>query len=244
MKESITGVNSIIEALTGERQINKIIVQKGRRNGRIEAMLNLARAKRVQVQFVERSRMDQMFKGEHHQGVAAMVGEYEYVSLEDILERAARRGEPPFVVILDGIEDPQNLGSIIRTAECAGAHGVIIPRHHAAEVTSVVVRASAGAVEHMAIARETNLVNTIKFLQEKGMWIIGADMQGENEFYATELPLPAAVVIGGEGRGMRRLVRENCDVLVRIPMRGKISSLNASVAAALLIYEVVRRREG
>ena len=179
----------------------------------------------------------------NHQGVVAVVDSYEYSSPDEILEKAALNGEVPFVLILDGIEDPQNLGSIIRTAKCAGVHGIIIPQHNSVEITPAVVRASAGAVEHMLVARVTNLVNCIKDFKKQGLWVVGADMDG-TILWQSNLPAPTVLVVGGEGTGMRKLVRQHCDMLVSIPMVGAIGSLNASVAAGVVIYEVIRQRRG
>lgn len=243
MKEKIAGVNSIMEALKAGRKIHKIFIQEGREGKRIEELKKLAASKGVFIQYVEKQRLDKMYTQTNHQGIVAQVESYEYSDLHEVLELAAMKGEEPFILILDGIEDPQNLGSIIRTAECAGVHGVVIPRHNAAEVTETVAKASAGAIEYMKIVQETNIVNTINDLKKQGLWVVGADMSGGSDYYATQIPSPTALVIGGEGRGIRRLVKENCDLIVKIPMYGKIASLNASVAAALLIYEVVRQRE-
>jgi 23S rRNA (guanosine2251-2'-O)-methyltransferase len=173
----------------------------------------------------------------------AQVDSFAYSSVDEILEKAALSGQEPFVLVLDGIEDPQNMGSIIRTAECAGVHGIIVPRHNSSEVTPAVVRASAGAVEHMLVAMETNLVNAIRVLKKNGLWVVGADMDGEQDYFHCSIPTPTALVVGGEGQGIRRLVKENCDMVVRIPMTGSIRSLNASVAAGLIIYEVLRQRQ-
>ena len=241
MQEKIAGVNSIMEAMRGKRRVHKIFIQEGRGGKKIEELLNLARKKGIYSQYVDKQRLDGMYTVANHQGVVALVDSYEYSSPEYILEQAALKGEPPFVLILDGIEDPQNLGSIIRTAECAGVHGVIIPQHNSVDITTAVVRASAGAVEHMLVARVTNLVNCIQDLKKRGLWVVGADMEG-SEFYLSNIPAPTALVIGGEGTGIRKLVRQNCDILVSIPMSGKVSSLNASVAAGLIIYEVIRQR--
>lgn len=242
MIEKLAGVNSIMEALKGRRRVHKIFIQEGRQGKKIEELLGLARRKGVFIQEIEKERLNQMYRTGNHHGIIAQVDSYEYSSIEEVLESAALKGESPLLVILDGLEDPQNLGSIIRTAECAGAHGIIIPRHNSVEITEGVARASAGAVEHMHIIRETNLVNTMKYLKQQGFWIIGADMSATNDYFNTTIPSPAALVIGGEGKGMRRLVKENCDILVKIPMAGSINSLNASVSAALLIYEVIRQR--
>ncbi len=241
MPEKLAGVNSIMEALRGKRRIHKIFIQEGRGGKRIEELLQSAHNKGIYYQYVDKKRLDGMYAVANHQGVVALVDNYDYASIEEILAKAAQQKQEPFLLLLDGIEDPRNLGSIIRTAECAGVHGVIIPQHNSSEITDAVVRASAGAVEHMLIARETNLVNCIKSLKEKGLWIIGAHMEG-TDYYSCQMPSPTAVVIGGEGKGIRKLVRQNCDMLVKVPMMGMVSSLNASIAAGLVIYEVVRQR--
>jgi len=243
MQEKLAGVNSIMEALRGKRKVHKIYIQEGRGGKRIDELLRVAQKKGIYWQYVDKQRLDGMYTTSNHQGVIAQVDCFEYSSIDEILEQAALQGKEPFILILDGIEDPQNLGSIIRTAECAGIHGIIIPQHSSAEVTAAVARASVGAIEHIPIARETNLVNCIKSLKEKGLWVIGADMDG-SEYFSCQIPSPTALVIGGEGTGIRKLVRQNCDMLVSIPMMGLISSLNASVAAGLIIYEVVRQRRG
>jgi len=241
MVEKISGINNIMEALKGKRKVRKIYIQEGRQGKRINDLIKLAEGKGVFIQYVEKNRLDKMYTYTNHQGIVAQVDAYEYADLQDIMVRANEKGDSPFILILDGIEDPQNLGSILRSAESAGVHGVIIPRHNSAEITPAVVRASAGAVEHILITRETNLVNCIKKLKNAGLWIIGADMQGEN-YFTVNIPVPTVLVIGGEGRGLRRLVKENCDLLVKVPMSGQINSLNAGVAAALVMYEVVRQR--
>ncbi len=242
MQEKLAGVNSIMEAMRGKRKIHKIYIQEGRLGKRIEELLQTAKKKGIYWQQVDKQRLDQMYTTANHQGVVAIVDSYEYSSVDEILEKAALIGQEPFILILDGMEDPQNLGSIIRTAECAGVHGIVIPQHNSSEVTTAVVRASAGAVEHMLVARETNLVNCIKYLKEKGLWVVGADIEGSSDYFNCKLPSPTAIVIGGEGQGIRRLVRQNCDILVKIPMMGLVSSLNASVAASIIVYEVVRQR--
>jgi 23S rRNA (guanosine2251-2'-O)-methyltransferase len=242
MQDKLAGVNSIMEALRGKRKIHKIFVQEGRGGKKIEDLLSLAKKKGIFWQYIEKQRLDGMYTAANHQGIVALVDSYQYADIDEILEKAALSGQEPFIIILDGIEDPQNLGSIIRTAECAGIHGIIIPQHNSVEVTAAVARASAGAVEHMLIARETNLVNCLKKLKQIGFWVIGADMEGECDYFSCNIPSPVVIVIGGEGTGMRKLVRQNCDLLVKIPMRGQISSLNASVAAGLIIYEVIRQQ--
>lgn len=244
MRELLAGVNSIMEALKGRRRVEKIYLQQGREGKRVEELLRLAQKRGVYVQYVEKSKLDQMYSLSNHQGVVARVESYEYTEIGEVLEIAALKGQSPFLLILDGIEDPQNMGAIIRTAECAGVHGIVIPRHQSVEITAAVAKASAGAVEHMPIIQETNLVNVIKELKEKGFWVIGADMDGSQDYFSVTIPSPTVLVIGGEGQGMRRLVKNNCDILVNIPMQGKINSLNAAVASALLIYEVIRQRNG
>lgn len=243
MQEKLAGVNSIREALIGRRKVHKIFVQEGKASKKVEELVRLAQKKAVYVQYVEKQRLDEMYTVSNHQGIIALVDSFRYAEVEEILEKAAMSDREAFLLILDGIEDPQNMGSIIRTAECAGVQGIIIPQHSSTEITAAVARASAGAVEHILIARETNLVNCIKSLKEKGLWVIGADMAGEINYYSCNMPSPTVLVIGGEGRGIRRLVKENCDLLVKIPMLGSIPSLNASVAAALVMYEVLRQRE-
>ncbi|CFX04080.1 Alpha/beta knot methyltransferases [Syntrophomonas zehnderi OL-4] len=243
MKEKLAGVNSIMEALRGGRRVHKIYIQEGRGGKRIGELLSLAAKRGVFCQYVEKNQLDRMYTQGNHQGVVAQVDVYEYSTLEEILEYAAMRGEAALVLLLDGIEDPQNLGSIIRSAECAGVHGIVIPRHNASAITPAVARASAGAVEHMRIAMETNLVTSIKRLKDYGLWIVAADMEDSQDYFRAAIPSPTAVVIGGEGKGIRRLVKEKCDLVVKIPMRGALNSLNASVAAALLIYEILRQRQ-
>ncbi|HHW60507.1 MAG TPA: 23S rRNA (guanosine(2251)-2'-O)-methyltransferase RlmB [Syntrophomonadaceae bacterium] len=242
MAEKIAGVNAIMEAIRGKRKVQKIFIQEGRGGKKVQDLLNLASKRGIYWQYVEKQRLDQLYTGGNHQGIVAQVEDYEYASVEEILESAALKGEEPFLLILDGIEDPQNLGSIIRTAECAGVHGIILPRHHSCEISGAVSRASAGALEHILIAQEHNLVNTIQDLKKRGFWVTAADMEGEELYHRASIPAPTVLVIGGESRGIRRLVKENCDLIVRIPMQGKLQSLNASVAAALMIYEVVRQR--
>jgi 23S rRNA (guanosine2251-2'-O)-methyltransferase len=242
MQEKLAGVNSIMEALRGKRKVHKIYIQEARGGKKVEELLQIAKKKGIYWQYVDKQRLDQMYTTANHQGIVALVDSYEYSSIDEMLEKAALLGQEPFILILDGMEDPQNLGSIIRTAECAGVHGIVIPQHNSAEITTAVVRASAGAAEHMLVARETNIVNCIKNLQEKGLWVVGADMEGASDYFAGKIPSPTAIVIGGEGQGIRRLVKQNCDILVKIPMGGRVSSLNASVAAGLIIYEVIRQR--
>ncbi len=244
MTDKLAGINAIMEALKGRRKIHKIFVQNEKKNQRLEELLLIARKKGVFVQEVEKERLNQMYKLGNHQGIIATVDAYSYASMEEILEKAALSGQPPLILILDGIEDPQNLGAIIRTAECAGVHGLILPRHNSAEITDAVVRVAAGAVEHVLVARETNLVNVIKKLKDLGLWIVGSDMDARVDYFSTAFPSPTALVVGGEGKGARKLVLNNCDLVVKIPMYGQITSLNASVASSLLIYEALRQRAG
>lgn len=242
MQEKLVGINSIMEALRGHRKIHKIYVQEGRQGKRLTDLMNLAQGKGVFIQTVEKRRLDQMYTLGNHQGIIATVDQYSYATIDEILDRAAQRGETPLVLVLDGLEDARNLGAVIRTAECVGVHGIIIPKHNSVEINEYAVRASAGAVEHVLIARETNLVNTLKDLKTRGLWVIGADASASQLYYAQNIPQPAVVVVGGEGKGMRRLVREQCDLLLKIPMRGVMGSLNASVAAALVLYEILRQQ--
>ena len=242
MQDKLTGVNSIMEALRGRRKVHKIFIQEGRKGKKIEDLVHLAQKKGIFWQHVNKRQLDAMYPGANHQGIIALVDSFKYAEMDEVLEKAALSGREPFVLILDGIEDPQNLGSIIRTAECAGVHGIIIPQHNSADITGAVARASAGAVEYMLIVRETNLVNCIKNLKAKGFWVVGAAMDGDCDYFKCEIPRPTALVIGGEGTGIRKLVQQNCDLLVKIPMMGQISSLNASVAAGLIIYEVIRQQ--
>lgn len=237
----IEGRNPVIEAIKSGRTIEKLYVSKGDLEGSIKMIISLARERGIVVNEVERKRLDDMSTTKAHQGVIAVVGEYKYYDLEDILNLAREKGEDPFIIILDEIEDPHNLGSIIRSANIFGAHGVIIPKRRSALVTATVAKASAGAIEYTKIAKVTNLNQAIKELKENGVWVAALDMDGEI-CYNKDLRGPLAVVIGSEGRGVSRLVKENCDFVVSIPMFGEISSLNASVAAGVIMYEVRKQR--
>lgn len=241
-QDQIEGRNAVIELLESGRDINKIFVQTGEKHGSIHKILAMAKQKKILVSEIDKNKMNQMAQTENHQGVIAIVPPYAYVTVEDILEEARTRQEEPFIVILDGIEDVHNLGSIIRTAETAGVHGIIIPKRRAASVNSVVAKVSAGAIEYMKIARVNNLNETIKNLKEQGLWICGTDMNTKVEHDKQDYTGPIAIIIGSEGFGMSRLVKENCDFLVKIPMKGKITSLNASVSAGIVIYEAVKQR--
>ncbi len=239
----VVGRNPVLELMKTDKNIDKIYVLKGDLKGSIKKILGAAKDKGIIIQEIDKKRLDELSGGEVHQGVAALVTGFQYSNIDDIFNRAQERGESPFIVILDGIEDPHNLGAIIRTCECAGVHGVIIPKRRAARVTQTVYKASAGAVNHMLVSDVTNISDTIEILKEKGLWIYGADLKGENYYYHESLKGAICLVIGNEGKGMSRIVREKCDVLVKIPMFGNISSLNASTSAAILIYEVIRQKD-
>lgn len=239
----IEGKNPILEALKAEHAINRVYLEKDLKDPVLEKIYALARSKGIVVTYLDKSKLDQMAVTRNHQGVIADVAPYSYAEVDDILKRAGSLGQPPFIFILDGITDPNNLGSIIRTAECAGVHGIILPKRRAAALTPVVAKVAAGAAEHIPIARVTNLTRTIQELKERGLWIAGADVLGETNYHKYDYQSPMAVVIGSEGEGISRLVRENCDVLLKIPMYGKINSLNAAVAAALIAFRAAEKRE-
>ena len=237
----VSGRNAVKELLSGERDIDKIFVARGDREGSIVAIVGEAVAQKIPVVEVDRKRLDGMCGHNRHQGVVAMASEHAYVSVDDILAYAKERGEAPLLLIADEIEDPHNLGALIRSAECAGAHGLIIPKRRAVGLTSVVAKASAGAIEHLRVAKVTNLANTIDKLKEKGMWIYAADMDGE-QYDKTDFRGPVAFVLGSEGFGISRLVKEKCDFVVSIPLHGKVNSLNVSAAGAVLLFEAARQR--
>ncbi len=241
--DQVEGRNSVLELLESGRDINKIIVTKGEKHGSILKIIAKARERKILIAEIERGKLNQMAQTENNQGVIAIVPPFDYCEVEDILEDAKQKNEMPFILILDGIEDPHNLGSIIRTAETAGVHGIIIPKRRAASVNSTVSKVSAGAVEHMKIARVNNINETMRYLKDQGIWICGTDMDTEVTYTKQDYKMPLAIVIGSEGFGMSRLVKENCDFLVKIPMKGKITSLNASVSAGIIMYEVVRQRK-
>lgn len=241
-EDIIEGRNAVIEALRAGRTIDKIFIQKGDTDKTLGHIASKARDAGVVVVDADKRKLDGMSQTHAHQGVIALAALREYCSVADILAIAKERDEPPFVVVCDEISDPHNLGAVIRTAEAAGVHGIIIPKRRSAGLTSIVDKTSAGAAEHMAVARVPNLSAAIKELQEAGIWVYGTAAEGGSELWQTDLKGPIAVVIGSEGDGISRLLRENCDFLVSIPMLGKVSSLNASAAAAVLIYEVLRQR--
>lgn len=242
LQDQVEGRNSVLELLESGRDINKIYIQAGEKHGSIYKIIAMAKERKVLISEIDKNKMKQMAQTENYQGVIAIVPPFEYAEVEDILEEAKNKNEDPFIIILDGIEDVHNLGSIIRTAETAGAHGVIIPKRRAAAVNATVNKVSAGAVEHVKIARVNNLNETIRDLKEQGLWICGTDMDTNTYYDEQDLTGPIAIVIGSEGFGMSRLVKENCDFLVKIPMKGKITSLNASVSAGIVIYEAVKQR--
>ena len=238
----IEGRNAVIEALRTEASIDKIFIQKGEVDKTLGHIASKARAAGIVVVEADRRKLDGMSRTHAHQGVIALAAVREYVSVDDILADAAAKNESPLIVVCDELSDPHNLGAVIRTAECAGAHGVIIPKRRSAGLTAVVAKTSAGAVSHLPVARVANLPSLLKQLKKEGLWIFGAAADGPVSLYEADLKGPAAIVIGSEGSGMSRLVAETCDVLVRIPMKGKLNSLNASAAAAILLYEAVRQR--
>lgn len=242
----LIGRHTVVEALRAESPLEKIIILYGTHGAPIENIRRLARSRGVSCVEADKRKFRELIgevKFSAAQGVVALVGTKHYVEVDDLLKVGAERGEPAFLLVLDEIEDPQNLGALIRTAECAGVHGVIIPRHHAATVTAAVGKASAGASEYVPVAKVTNLASCLDELKERGLWIVGTDASAEKYYTEIDYAAPLAIVVGSEGKGMRKLVKEKCDFLVKIPLYGKVESLNASVAGALVVYEVVRRRK-
>lgn len=237
----IEGRNPIIEALKNNRPIEKIMVNKASKEGSIKKILAMAKENKVIIQEVDRHKLDEMSESHAHQGVIAITSDYRYYDLDEILEIPRQNGEDPFFIILDGITDPHNLGSIIRTADAVGAHAVIIPKRRSVQITPIVAKASAGAVEYLPVCKVINIVNTIKTLKENGLWIAAVDMDGQT-FYQQNLGGPLGLVVGSEGEGISRLVKQNCDFTVSMPMSGNVTSLNASVAGGILLYEVYRQR--
>ena len=238
--EVVAGRNPVVEVLSGERDVERIFIADGA-EGSVSKIVALAREQGIIVDFVPKEKIDAMAPGVKHQGVVAKVSEYKYAEMDDVFARAEASGEDPFIIILDEISDPHNLGAIIRTAECAGAHGIVIPKRRAASLTQTVALSAAGAIENMPVVQVTNLARTIEELQAKGVWVGAADMDGET-YYEANLTGPIAIVIGNEGKGVGRLVKEKCDFVLSIPMYGKINSLNASNAAAVLMYGIRRAR--
>ena len=240
-EDMVAGRNAVMEALKGSRSVNKLIIANGSTEGSIKEIIAVAKDKGVNIQYWDRSKLDSIARGIRHQGVLAQVAPVQYAELEDILQVAKDRNEPPFIVLLDELEDPHNLGAILRTADAAGVHGVLIPKHRSCPLSATVAKTSAGAVEHVPVARVGNLVQTIKKLKQEGLWVAAADMDGK-DYYDTDLIGPLLLIIGSEGQGVGRLVKEQCDFVVRIPMVGKINSLNASVAGSILMYEAMKQR--
>ena len=238
--EVVAGRNPVVEVLSGERDVERAFIADGS-EGSVSKIVALAREQGVIVDFVQKEKIDAMAPGVKHQGVVAKVSEYRYAEMDDVFAKAEASGEDPFIIILDEISDPHNLGAIIRTAECAGAHGVVIPKRRAASLTQTVALSAAGAIENMPVVQVTNLARTIEELQSKGVWVGAADMDGET-YYEANLTGPIAIVIGNEGKGVGRLVKEKCDFVLSIPMYGSINSLNASNAAAVLMYGIRRAR--
>lgn len=238
---TIEGRNAVIEAFRAGRPIDRLYIQDGCQDGPVMTIKREAKKQDTLVKYVAKERLDQMSQTGRHQGVIACAAAYEYAQVEDMLAAAEQKREPPFLILLDNIEDPHNLGAIIRTANLAGAHGVIIPKNRAVGLTAVVARTSAGALNYTPVAKVTNLVKTMEELKKKGLWFVCADMEGE-QMYRLNLTGPIGLVIGSEGEGVGRLVRESCDMVAAIPMKGEIDSLNASVAAGVLAYEIVRQR--
>ncbi len=241
-EEFIGGKHSVLEALKSKRSVNKIWIADNAQKQLTLPIVSEAKLAGVIIQYVDKRKLDQMVEGVSHQGVVAQVAPYDYVSVEYILAVASEKGESPFILILDEIEDPHNLGSILRTADCSGVHGVIIPKRRAVGLTATVSKTSAGAVEYVPVARVTNIVQTIEFLKKQGVWVGGTDASAAQDAYRSDLTIPLALVIGNENKGMGRLIKEKCDFLVKLPMLGHIQSLNASVAAGVLMYEAVRQR--
>ncbi|MGG0719840.1 23S rRNA (guanosine(2251)-2'-O)-methyltransferase RlmB [Robertmurraya massiliosenegalensis] len=240
-QDYIIGKNPVIEALKSDRDVNKVLIAEGSQKGQMQQVIGLAKERNVMVQFVPKKKIDGLVEG-NHQGVIAQVAAYQYAELDDLFSLAEQRNETPFFILLDEIEDPHNLGSVMRTADAVGAHGIIIPKRRAVGLTATVAKASTGAIEYIPVVRVTNMARTIDELKERGVWIAGTDAKGKEDFRQFDGTLPLGLVIGSEGKGMGRLIRDKCDFLIRLPMKGKVTSLNASVAAALLMYEVFRKR--
>ena len=241
-EDQIEGRNAVIELLESGKDVNKLYVTKGDRNGSINKIISMAKDRKIVIVEKDKRQMDQMAQSDNYQGVIAVVPPFEYCEIEDILSYAAEKKEKPFVLILDGIEDTHNLGAIIRTAETAGVHGIIIPKRRAASVNSTVSKVSCGAVEYMKIARVNNITDSINKLKEAGLWICGTAIDGDKYYFNQDLTGPLGIVIGNEGKGMSDLVQKNCDFLVKIPMMGKVESLNASVSTGIIVYEALKQR--
>lgn len=242
--DRLVGRNPVIEALRAGRPINKLLLAKNASPASLKEILALAKEQNVFIQYVDKKQLDLLTGGEVHQGVVAQAAAKEYADWEDVLSEVAQKGETPLFLLLDGVEDPHNLGAILRTADAAGVHCVIIPKQRAVPLTSGVAKASAGAIEYIPVARVTNIAQTIDSLKKKGFWIFGTDQDAEKDYFNADLKGPLVVVLGSEGKGLGKLVREKCDFLLKIPMQGKINSLNVSIAASVILYEIVRQRKG
>ncbi len=240
----IEGRNPVLEAIQSGRDINKLMVADGQKEGSIKKIIAIAKEKGIVISYVDRQKINGLSQSDNHQGVIAFVAAYDYKDLEDLLNEVQEKEEAPFFIILDEINDPHNLGSIMRTADAVGAHGIIIPKRRAVGLTPVVAKTSAGAIEYVPVCRVTNLARTIDTLKERNIWIAGADMTGEQTHFQADFKGAIALVMGNEGQGLSRLVKEKCDFLVNIPMIGKVSSLNASVAASVIMYEIFKQRQG
>ncbi len=244
MPEYIWGRNPVLETLHAKRPIKRLLLAEGQREASaLAAILQAAEKQHIPIETVPRSRLDQLSHRAVHQGCIAVVEARTYATLEQILAHAEQQQKPPFLLILDAIQDVNNLGSLLRTAEAVGVHGIILPQHHAAEVNATVVKTSAGATEHLLIAQETNLTRTIDLLKKHNIWVIGLAEEAQTEYQRADLTGPLALVVGNEGKGISRLVREHCDLLIKLPMRGHINSLNAAVAGSIALYEALRQRE-
>ena len=238
----LVGRNAVTEALKSGRGINKLWIASGDREGSVAEIAALAKERGIVVQYVERAKIEALAGGHRHQGVLAYVAPVPYAELEDILKATEAKGEAPFIVLLDELEDPHNLGALLRTADATGVHGILIPKRRSVSLNATVAKTSAGAVEYVPVARIGNIAQTLKKLKEKGFWVAGADMDGEKAYYEADLTGPLVLVVGSEGKGMSRLTKEACDFIVRMPMVGRINSLNASVAGSILMYESMRQR--
>lgn len=240
----IEGRNPVLEAIQSGRTINKLMVADGQKEGSIKKIIAKAKEKGIVISYVDRNKLNGMSESDNHQGVIAFIAAYDYVELETLLDDIEAKEEDAFLIILDEISDPHNLGSIMRTADAVGAHGIIIPKRRAVGLTPIVAKTSAGAIEYVPVCRVTNIARTIETLKERNIWVAGADMAGEQTHFKSNMKGKFALVMGSEGQGISRLVKEKCDFLINIPMIGKVSSLNASVAASVIMYEVFKQRQG
>ena len=241
-EEIVAGRNAVFEALTSRRPVNKIYIKAGLQGGSLGKIIEEARKSAVLIEYVQPEKLDRLAQGVRHQGIVALASPIAFSSLEDVLKRAATRNEMPFLLLLDELQDPQNVGALIRSADAAGVHGILLPKRRSCPLNMVVAKISAGAVNYVPVVQIGNIAQTLSSLKEQGFWVVGADMDGESLYFDSDLDRPIVLVIGAEGKGLGRLVKENCDMLVRIPMRGGVNSLNASAAGAILLYEVVRQR--